>query len=295
MQAICETYDILRRAAGLPTAAIQKNLFRTGRLPPRWAAFWSISRPSAWARSIPTRAMRLVEKVLDTAGQKGTGKWTAQSGPRLGHSDPDAGAGGQRAHPIGAQGGPRRSVENPPRPRPAGCAGDSGELTERLHDALYLSMIACYAQGLHLIQAASREYDFGTDLAEVARIWKDGCIIRSKLLEPDQGSVPQRPRHREHHRPPVVRARRQRRVAAVTLGRAGGGRKRRAGDVSGGRRWRISTATAPSSCRANPLAGAARQLRRAHLQAPGQGRRFSFAVEQERLSLSARFRGRFPP
>ncbi len=45
-------------------------------------------------------------------------------------------------------------------------------------------MIACYAQGMALIQEASKVYDFATNFAEVARIWKEGCIIRSKLLDP---------------------------------------------------------------------------------------------------------------
>jgi 6-phosphogluconate dehydrogenase len=66
----------------------------------------------------------------------------------------------------------------------ASFTGDVGKLTKQLHDALHLSMIVCYAQGLHLIQGASKQYDYGTDLAEVARIWKEGCIIRSKLLDP---------------------------------------------------------------------------------------------------------------
>ena len=52
-----------------------------------------------------------------------------------------------------------------------------------MHDALYASKIISYAQGLSLIKAASDEYDYSVNLAEMARIWKGGCIIRAQLLD----------------------------------------------------------------------------------------------------------------
>jgi 6-phosphogluconate dehydrogenase len=70
---------------------------------------------------------------------------------------------------------------------------DRKQLVEQLFDALYLSMIASYAQGMALIYQASKEYDYGTNLSEVARIWKEGCIIRSRLLDPIKQAYKEQP------------------------------------------------------------------------------------------------------
>ncbi len=182
MQAICETYDILRSAAGLPTAAIHK-IFRDWTASPKVGGFLVDITAECLSKIDPDTGDALVEKVLDTAGQKGTGKWTAQSALDLGVPIPTL------AQAVNAriQSGLKEARVEASKILDGPCVGFHGdirELTESLHDSLRLSMIACYAQGLHLIQTASREYDFGTDLAEVARIWKDGCIVRSKLLDP---------------------------------------------------------------------------------------------------------------
>ena len=62
--------------------------------------------------------------------------------------------------------------------------GDRDEIVSALFHALQLGMVGCYAQGLTLIGEASRVMKFGVNLAEVARIWKAGCIIRSRMLDP---------------------------------------------------------------------------------------------------------------
>ena len=67
---------------------------------------------------------------------------------------------------------------------PADAASDRDAVVKALFAAVYLGMVTSYAQGLALIQEASKEFDYGVDLSEVARIWKAGCIIRSKLLDP---------------------------------------------------------------------------------------------------------------
>jgi 6-phosphogluconate dehydrogenase len=65
---------------------------------------------------------------------------------------------------------------------PPRAKGDVDLTVDDLRAALYASKIASYTQGLQLLSAASRERDYGTDLAEVARIWTAGCIIRAELL-----------------------------------------------------------------------------------------------------------------
>jgi 6-phosphogluconate dehydrogenase len=66
-----------------------------------------------------------------------------------------------------------------PRQRPAAGRG----FEQAVHDALYASKICSYAQGLDLLATASREHGWGLDLAEIARIWKGGCIIRARMLD----------------------------------------------------------------------------------------------------------------
>src|SRR6185437_12969990 len=66
-------------------------------------------------------------------------------------------------------------------------------LVDAVRDALYAAKIASYAQGMALLRAASAEYGFGLDLAEVARIWKGGCIIRARLLNDIQSAFRRNP------------------------------------------------------------------------------------------------------
>ena len=182
MQLICEVYDILRRAATLPTAEIQ-DVFQRWTSSPQVGGYLIDITAQCLGKIDVETGHPLVEKILDTAGQKGTGKWTAQSALDLGIPIPTltqavnarilSGLKTARIEASGILSGPDRRFD-----------GDIEELQQTLHDALHLAMIGSYAQGLHLIQAASREFDYGTDLAQVARIWKQGCIIRSKLLDP---------------------------------------------------------------------------------------------------------------
>ena len=191
MQLICEVYDILRRAAGMPTDQIQ-GVFQEWTASPQIGGFLVDITAQCLAKADSETGDPLVEKILDTAGQKGTGKWTAQTALDLGIPIPTLSqavnarilSGLKHARVEGAG-----VLEGPD----ANCEQDGERLVAVLHNALHLAMVASYAQGLHLIQAASKEYDFGTDLAEVARIWKDGCIIRSKLLDPIKQAYKEKP------------------------------------------------------------------------------------------------------
>ena len=191
MQLICEVYDILRSAAGMSTDQIQE-VFQDWTASPKVGGFLVDITAQCLAKSDDQTGDPLVEKILDTAGQKGTGKWTAQTALDLGVPIPTlsqavnarilSGLKQSRVEASGVLQGPD-----------AECEQDRERLVATLHSALHLAMVASYAQGLHLIQAASKDYDFGTDLAEVARIWKDGCIIRSKLLDPIKQAYKQEP------------------------------------------------------------------------------------------------------
>ncbi|MFB6215162.1 MAG: NADP-dependent phosphogluconate dehydrogenase, partial [Candidatus Bipolaricaulia bacterium] len=123
----------------------------------------------------------LLEVILDTAKQKGTGKWTSQSALELGVPTPTITA-AVDARLLSARKDQRGRLEE--------IYGDTGEselydgFGDDLGEALYLSIVTAYAQGLDLLTVASDEYDYGLDLQDVAQIWKDGCIIRSDLLDP---------------------------------------------------------------------------------------------------------------
>jgi 6-phosphogluconate dehydrogenase len=70
-----------------------------------------------------------------------------------------------------------------PGPKAPAYRGRAEELVSKVHDALYMSKICAYAQGMHLLDAGSREYGWNMNLRELARIWKGGCIIRARFLD----------------------------------------------------------------------------------------------------------------
>ena len=181
MQIICEIYDVFRKSAGMSTAEIQEVF-----------AKWTDSEISGFLVEIAADCLAkqddltdkpLVEVILDTAGQKGTGKWTAQSALDLGVPIPTLSMAVTARILSGLK--PKRIEASKTLSGPdTKYSGDRDELITSMYNAFYLATVACYAQGMALIRAASDEFDYKVDLAEVARIWKGGCIIRSKLLEP---------------------------------------------------------------------------------------------------------------
>jgi 6-phosphogluconate dehydrogenase len=191
MQFIAEAYHVLSRVGGLQ--------------PPQLADVFS-----AWNRGVlesflieitaqvfTVRDERtgdwLVDGVLDRAGQKGTGKWTAIAALDLGVPVPSIAAAidarvlsSMKEQRVEAS----RLLEGP---RPPLQAVGTDRLVDGVHDALYAAKIVAYAQGLHLIAAASHAHDWGVDLREIARIWKGGCIIRARLLDAIMKAYERRP------------------------------------------------------------------------------------------------------
>ena len=183
MQLIAETYDIMRRALGLGAGQIAMVFdgWNQGKL----SSFLIEITAQVLACNDPETGQPLVDLVLDTAEQKGTGRWTSQSALDLGTPIPviDAAVFARSissmkerrvaASPILAGAAPADPpVENP------------GKLIGNLEDALFFAKISSYAQGMALLRAASDAYAWDLNLAEMARIWTGGCIIRAKLLEP---------------------------------------------------------------------------------------------------------------
>jgi len=129
----------------------------------------------------------LLEKILDAAGQKGTGKWTGISSLSLGVPVTLV-AEAVYARVLSSFKEQRMAAsEVLTGPAPA-IGGDREQIVSDIHDALYASKIVSYAQGFMLLQAAAVEYGWDLDLGGIAYLWREGCIIRSVLLEHIKGA-----------------------------------------------------------------------------------------------------------
>ena len=183
MQLIAEAYDICRRVLGM-TAPEIGELFAEWNQGPLSSFLVELTGQVLRVRE-PKSGHPMVDLVLDKAGQKGTGRWTVQSALTLGVPVPSIAAAvdarllsSMKEERICASRriGPPVLSDVPSRKRSQNLAG--------IHDALLASKVVSYAQGMALIQEAGKAYGWTVDLAEVARIWKGGCIIRARLLDP---------------------------------------------------------------------------------------------------------------
>jgi len=182
MQLIAETYDIMRSALGMSAAEIAEVFQRWNR--GKLASFLIEVTAHALAEKDPETDHALVDVILDAAEQKGTGKWTSMTALDLATPVPTIDAAvtarimsSKKAERVAAS----RILRGPE--TPAGRP-DREATIAALEDALYFSKVSSYAQGMALLQAASDAYDWNLNLAEIARIWKGGCIIRAALLDP---------------------------------------------------------------------------------------------------------------
>jgi 6-phosphogluconate dehydrogenase len=180
MQLIAEAYEMLRK--GLGAGAEELAEIFDG---------WNRTNLESFLIEITAHIFRvkdadgspLVDRVLDKAGQKGTGKWTAQVALDLAVPIPTIAAAidarvlssmkDERVAASRALAGATTAMQ------PA----DRKQFIDDVHDALYASKICSYAQGMALIQAGGAEWKWGIDMREMARIWKAGCIIRAKFLD----------------------------------------------------------------------------------------------------------------
>jgi len=183
MQFIGEAYELLK-AAGLDNNQVA-DVFAT------WNSgdldSYLIEITSEVLRQIDAKTGRpLVDVILDAAGMKGTGTWTVQSALDLGvpvnaiaeavFARASSSHRELREHAQTALEGPDRSLTDVDEASRQGFIDD-------VRDALWASKVVAYAQGLDLIRTAGEEYGWDINVAEVAKIWRAGCIIRAKLLE----------------------------------------------------------------------------------------------------------------
>ncbi len=175
MQLIAEVYGLMREAGrGLSDMA---GIFRSWNEGPLQSYLVEITAEILAATDTET-GKPIVDVIVDSAGQKGTGRWTVIEALKLGQSATAIEAAvAARSWSAGLE--MRRDIA-------ATYPGDRAapELGEEvLHDALLAARIIGYGQGMTLLASASEHFEWGLDLARVAEIWRAGCIIRSALLD----------------------------------------------------------------------------------------------------------------
>lgn len=179
MQMIAETYGILRDGLGLDSSEIATVFERWNQGPLK---SYLIEISGAVARAVdPATDRPMLDVILDTAGQKGTGRWTAIEALMLGAPATTIEA-AVAARNLSARLAERKEGEAIFGPAPTRIPADSGLIPDLEH-ALLAGKIACYAQGFGLLAAASADYGWSLPLADIARVWRAGCIIRSAMLD----------------------------------------------------------------------------------------------------------------
>jgi 6-phosphogluconate dehydrogenase len=179
MQLICEAYDVMNHALGMSPMEMS-------------AVFgeWNKGKLDSYLIEITADILAfkdedgrpMINKILDTAGQKGTGKWTAETALDLGIPLTLIGEAvfarflsalkEERTRAAAVLGSPIPVYE-----------GEKGALLADLQEALYASKIVSYTQGYMLMRAASEEYGWNLAYGNIALMWRGGCIIRAAFLD----------------------------------------------------------------------------------------------------------------
>ena len=191
MQLIAEVYDIMRRGLKMEAGGISDQF-----------ASWNEGYLDSYLIEITSEILTvedketgkpLVDLILDKAGQKGTGRWTAQIALELGVAIPTIDAAltarllsSMKEERVEASAIFKKEVQVP-------ANVDRQAMLKALPRALYASKVCSYAQGMALIDKGSKNFNWNIDLKETARIWKGGCIIRAQLLEQIRAAYERKP------------------------------------------------------------------------------------------------------
>ena len=181
-QILAEAYDLMKRISGLKHTDMA-NVFSYWNKTEQLSSYLVEITEICLRKTDPNDNNPIVEKIMDKAGQKGTGLWTVMSALELGASVPTiyASLNGRVMSSMKTQRIQAQEILD----GPSLSKFDLGSIDNgmpHLMDAVILSTIASYAQGMELLRLASQEYEYKLDLAAISQIWKGGCIIRSTLL-----------------------------------------------------------------------------------------------------------------
>jgi len=178
MQLICEAYQLMQEGLGMSAAEMQEAFSN-----------WNKTELDSYLIEITANILAfkdadglpLVDKIVDAAGQKGTGKWTVINSCELGipitliteavYARCVSALKDERVAAAKVLKGPVRAI-----------SGDRAEWLENIRQALFASKIVSYAQGFMLMRAAAKEYGWNLNYGGIALMWRGGCIIRSRFL-----------------------------------------------------------------------------------------------------------------
>jgi 6-phosphogluconate dehydrogenase len=185
MGLIAEAYDLLRNGLGIPVSEISRIFGK-----------WNQGELASYLMDITSRILTvndektdnpLVDMILDSAGQKGTGLWLAHHALDMGASAPTihaaldgriiSGYSKQRVMASTVLAGPQGNF-----------TGDRSTFISQLSKALNFSILCDFAQGIDVMKKAAEQYHWGLNYGDIARIWRGGCIIRAELLEDIQSA-----------------------------------------------------------------------------------------------------------
>lgn len=181
MQLIAEAYDLLKNVLGLSHTELHE-VFSEWNTTDELNSFLVEITAEIFTYIDPGTQQPLVELILDKAGQKGTGRWTVMSALELGVPIPTITAAVNARITSSFKDERVKAAEILTGPT-ATFSGDKQAFIGKVRDALYCSKICSYAQGMALMSAASKEFNFNLNLSEISRIWKGGCIIRAGFLD----------------------------------------------------------------------------------------------------------------
>lgn len=189
MQLISESYELMRSGLGMHAGEIAETFAR-----------WNKGKLDSYLIEITAHIFAfkdkdgaaLVDKILDTAGQKGTGRWTAENALEMGI--PLTGiTEAVMARSLSALKGERVAASKVLRGPEARLDVDRQSFLQDLEQATYVAKILSYAQGFMLLRAASQEYHWGLNYGAISTLWRGGCIIRSAFLTKIKDAYDQAP------------------------------------------------------------------------------------------------------
>ena len=180
MQMICEAYWIMKNVLGLSCEELKAVFteWNKGELDSYLIQITS----EIFGKTDPETGKPVVDIILDTAGQKGTGKWTSQSALDLGVAAPTV-AEAVFARCLSAIKEERVAASKVISGDTFQFTGDKKAFIDAVRQALYASKICSYAQGFQLMRMAAKEYGWDLHYGEIALLWRGGCIIRATFLE----------------------------------------------------------------------------------------------------------------
>lgn len=181
MQLIAEAYDVLKSGLGLSNQQLQA-VFQAWNQTEELNSFLIEITADIFGYIDPDTQQSLIDLILDSAGQKGTGRWTVVSSLDLGVPIPTMYA-AVNARVMSAYKAERVAAAQVLTGPSHTYSGDVEAFIPKVRDALYCSKMCSYAQGMALIAKASAEFGYQVNLPEIARIWKGGCIIRAGFLD----------------------------------------------------------------------------------------------------------------